>query len=42
MPMPLFRPAILDDLPSLTDIYNHYVVNTAMTIGNIRAVSRLA
>jgi phosphinothricin acetyltransferase len=31
MSMPLFRPAILDDLPALTDIYNHYVVNTAIT-----------
>jgi len=27
----LFRPAILDDLPALTDIYNHYVVNTTIT-----------
>jgi len=25
------RPATLDDLPALTDIYNHYVVNTAIT-----------
>ena len=29
--MPLIRPAGLDDLPALTDIYNHYVVNTAIT-----------
>jgi phosphinothricin acetyltransferase len=25
------RPAIEDDLPALTDIYNHYVVNTPIT-----------
>jgi phosphinothricin acetyltransferase len=25
------RPATLDDLPAMTDIYNHYVVNTAIT-----------
>ena len=25
------RPATLDDLPALTDIYNHYVVHTAIT-----------
>ena len=25
------RPASLDDLPALTDIYNHYVVNTTIT-----------
>jgi len=25
------RPATLDDLQALTDIYNHYVVNTAIT-----------
>jgi phosphinothricin acetyltransferase len=25
------RPATLDDLEALTDIYNHYVVNTAIT-----------
>lgn len=25
------RPAIADDLPALTDIYNYYVVNTAVT-----------
>jgi phosphinothricin acetyltransferase len=28
---PLTRPAILADLPALTDIYNHYVVNTTVT-----------
>src|SRR6185295_9537422 len=27
----VIRPATLDDLPGLTDIYNHYVVNTAIT-----------
>jgi phosphinothricin acetyltransferase len=31
MSMPVIRPAILGDLPALTDIYNHYVVNTAIT-----------
>jgi phosphinothricin acetyltransferase len=25
------RPATLEDLPALTDMYNHYVVNTAIT-----------
>ena len=25
------RPATLDDLPALTDIYNYYVVNTTIT-----------
>jgi phosphinothricin acetyltransferase len=25
------RPAVIDDLPALTAIYNHYVVNTAIT-----------
>jgi phosphinothricin acetyltransferase len=25
------RPATIDDLPALTDIYNHYIVNTAIT-----------
>ena len=25
------RPAVLDDLPSLTAIYNHYIVNTTIT-----------
>jgi phosphinothricin acetyltransferase len=29
--MPVVRPAILDDLPALTHIYNHYVINTAIT-----------
>src|SRR5437899_10213807 len=29
--MPLMRPATADDLPALTDIYNHYVVNTTIT-----------
>jgi phosphinothricin acetyltransferase len=27
----VIRPATLEDLPALTDIYNHYVVNTAIT-----------
>ena len=27
----LIRPAVLDDLPALTDIYNHYVVHSAST-----------
>jgi phosphinothricin acetyltransferase len=27
----LVRPASADDLPALTDIYNHYIVNTAIT-----------
>ena len=27
----LVRPAILDDLPALTAIYNHYIVNTTIT-----------
>ena len=31
MPTPLIRPAALDDLPRLTDIYNHYVVNSPAT-----------
>ena len=29
--MPRVRPAIEADLPALTEIYNHYVVNTAIT-----------
>ena len=29
--MRVIRPALVDDLPALTDIYNHYVVNTAIT-----------
>ncbi len=29
--MPTIRPATLDDLPVLTDIYNHYIVNTTIT-----------
>src|SRR3979490_2988522 len=28
---PSIRPATLDDLPALTAIYNHYVVNTTIT-----------
>jgi phosphinothricin acetyltransferase len=28
---PLIRPAQLDDLPRLTEIYNHYIVNTPTT-----------
>lgn len=28
---PVIRPAHVDDLPALTDIYNHYVVNTTIT-----------
>jgi phosphinothricin acetyltransferase len=31
MSAPAIRPATLDDLPALTDIYNHYVVHTAIT-----------
>ena len=27
----VIRPATLDDLQALTDIYNYYVVNTAIT-----------
>ena len=29
--VPVIRAATLDDLPALTDIYNHYVVNTTIT-----------
>ena len=29
--MTVVRPAVADDLAALTDIYNHYVVNTAIT-----------
>jgi phosphinothricin acetyltransferase len=32
------RPATLDDLPALTDIYNHYVVHTAITF-DVRPLS---
>jgi len=28
---PIVRPATLDDLPALTAIYNHYIVNTTIT-----------
>jgi phosphinothricin acetyltransferase len=28
---PTMRPATLDDLPALTAIYNHYVINTTIT-----------
>lgn len=31
MPSPLIRPATRDDLPRLTEIYNHYVVNSPAT-----------
>ena len=31
MPNPVIRPATLDDLPRLTEIYNHYVVNSPAT-----------
>ena len=31
MPTPVIRPAIVDDLPALTEIYNHYVIHTAIT-----------
>ena len=31
MPSPLIRPATLDDLPRLSEIYNHYVVNSPAT-----------
>lgn len=29
--MPEVRPAVLDDLPALTELYNYYVVHTAIT-----------
>ncbi|HEY3886795.1 MAG TPA: GNAT family N-acetyltransferase [Vicinamibacterales bacterium] len=29
--MPTVRAAVLDDLPALTDIYNHYVLHTPIT-----------
>jgi phosphinothricin acetyltransferase len=29
--MPSVRPAVDSDLPALTDIYNHYIVNTPIT-----------
>lgn len=29
--MPLVRPAKLDDLPAIVELYNHYVVNTSVT-----------
>ena len=29
--MPTVRPAVETDLPALTDIYNHYIVNTPIT-----------
>jgi phosphinothricin acetyltransferase len=29
--LPAIRPATLDDLPALTDIYNYYVLNTTIT-----------
>lgn len=29
--MPTIRPAVLDDLPALTDIYNHYILHTPIT-----------
>lgn len=29
--MPTIRPAVLDDLPALTGIYNHYVLHTPIT-----------
>ena len=31
MPTYIVRPAVLDDLQALTDIYNHYIVHTAIT-----------
>lgn len=31
MPDIAIRPAVLSDLPALTGIYNHYIVNTAIT-----------
>jgi phosphinothricin acetyltransferase len=31
MPTPLIRPAVLADLPAVTEIYNHYVRQTAIT-----------
>jgi phosphinothricin acetyltransferase len=29
--MPVIRAAVVDDLPALTDIYNYYIVHTAIT-----------
>jgi len=29
--LPVIRNAVVDDLPALTDIYNHYIVHTAIT-----------
>jgi len=31
MPDVAIRPAVLRDLPAITDIYNHYIVNTTIT-----------
>jgi len=31
MPDVAIRPAVLSDLPAITDIYNHYIVNTTIT-----------
>ena len=31
MPDIAIRPAVLSDLPAITDIYNHYIVNTTIT-----------
>ena len=31
MPDVAIRPAVLSDLPALTEIYNHYIVNTTIT-----------
>jgi phosphinothricin acetyltransferase len=38
MPNRVIRPAILDDLPALTEIYNHYIVHTAITF-DLRALA---
>jgi len=29
------RPSVIDDLPSLTDMYNHYILHTAITFDGI-------
>jgi phosphinothricin acetyltransferase len=34
MPGTLIRPAVLADLPGLTEIYNHYVIHTPVTFNS--------
>jgi|SRR5436190_304260 len=36
--MPTVRPAVDTDLPALTDIYNHYIVNTPITFDVVSLV----